>query len=121
MFDIPLQIIDHQQIKKPVVVDVDPNGAHGPERAKFGIGFIQPCLGGDIGERAVAVVVIQRVAVHAGDEHVVVPIVVVVGNSDPHVVARARQTSLVGDVGEVALAVIFEKPIEVFRRRLAAS
>ena len=47
-----------------------------------GSGLFKPGLGRDIGERAVAVVVVKRVAMHAGDKDVFVAVVVVIANGD---------------------------------------
>ena len=37
---IPLQIINDNEVKKPVVVDIDPNSADCPQRAEFCIRLV---------------------------------------------------------------------------------
>ena len=77
----------------------------------------EPGLRGHVGERAVAVVVIQDVVAVAGDEEVVEAVVVVVADGDRRCPARARQAGLLGDVGEGAVAVV---PVETIGRARAA-
>src|SRR5579863_1634565 len=118
VFSIPLQIINDDQVEQAIVVYVDPRRGHRPQRAIFGIGLAQSGFRGDVGKRAVAIVVVKSVAVDAGDEDVFVAIVVVVANGHANVVASARQSGFFGDVGEVAVAVVFEETVGVFWRIL---
>ena len=92
-----------------------------PQRAVLGIGLVQPGFRCDIGEGAVAVVVIQRVAIDAGDKDVFISVVVVIADGDADVVAGSGQAGFFGDVGEVALAVVFEEAVVVLRRILLQS
>ncbi len=85
VIEIPLQIVDDDEVEQAVVVDVDPGGGDGPERAVLGVGLVEAGFGGDVGESSVAVVVIERVAVDAGDEDVFVAVVVVVADGDADV------------------------------------
>ena len=62
---------------------------------------------------------IERVAVDAGDKNIFVAVVVIIANGHAHVVAGARQSGFVGDVGEVSLAVVFKKTVAIFRGTLA--
>src|SRR5207253_1257968 len=66
-------------------------------------------FGGDIGERAVAIVVVERVAPIAGYVNVFEAVVVIVAYRDPHAVVILRhsgQTGLLGDVGEGAIRIL---------------
>ena len=118
MFDVPLHVIDDQQIQQAVVIHIQPNRAHGPERSVFRIGLIETGLGRHVRECAISVVVIERVLIDAGDKDVFVSIVVIVGHRDAHIIAAAREACLFGHIREVPMAVVFKKTIEIFRRGL---
>ena len=114
-----MQVVHDEQIQQSVVVDVHPRAADGPQRPEFRIclrgeaGFL-----GDIGERAVPVVVIERVVINAADEDIFVAVVVVVANGDAGIVTSSREARLRRDVSEVAGAVVLEQAVRVFRRVL---
>ena len=100
-----------EQIEPAVVVVVE------PDRARRPAGRGDARLLGDVGERAVAVVVVQRAAAVRGDEDVGVAVVVVVGDGAAHAELRAAgDAGLVGDVGERAVAVVLVE--RVLERRL---
>ena len=80
------------------------------------MGLIEAGLLGDVGEGAVAVVVVERVVMHAGDEDVGMAIVVVVADGHADVEAGAGEAGCVGDVGEFAVAVVAEEAVAIFRR-----
>ena len=65
----------------------------------------------DVGKRAVAVVAVEDVPAKRGDVHVLVAVVVVVANRDPHAVAGAPDPGSVGDVLEAAVGQLPVKPI----------
>ena len=91
----PLQIVHDEQIEQSVIVHVHPDGRNRPQRAILGI--IPPVEAGFlryVGECAVAVVVIERVAVDAGNEDVRMTIVVVISDGNADIEARAFETSL---------------------------
>ena len=114
VFNIPLQVVDNQKVQQAVIIHIHPDRANGPERPIFGIRLVEPGLGCYVGECAVSVVVIERVSVHARDKDIFVPIIVVVGDSDTHVIAGAGQASFFGNVREVPLTVAFEKAVRIF-------
>src|SRR5579864_1872171 len=114
--EVPLQVIDHYEIEQSIVVDVDPGTGNGPERAVLGVGLVESGFRRHIGEGAVAIVVVERVAVDASDENIFVAVVVVIADRNAGVVARAGQSGLCGDVGEVTLAVVFEEAVVVLGR-----
>ena len=55
---------------------------------------------------------------HARDKNVFIAVVVVVADRDAHVVAGAREPGLFGYVGEVAVAVVLEEAVGIFRGSL---
>src|ERR1700722_1155034 len=86
----PLHVIDDEEVEQAVSVDVYPGCGDGPQRTVLRIaGAIETGLCCDIGESAVAIVVIERVLVEAGDEDVRMSIVVVVAHGHADVVASA--------------------------------
>ena len=78
----------------------------------------EPGFRGHVGEGAVAVVVVERVAMNAADEDVLVAVVVVVANGHAGIVAGAREARFLGDVLEGAVAVVVKQAVGVFRRSL---
>ena len=69
----------------------------------------------DVGECAVAVVVIQNVLAEVGDEQIVPAVVVVVADAHALSPARVRDSGLRGHVGEGAVAIVAKQ----MRRRFA--
>ena len=61
---------------------------------------------GDVGESAVAVVVIENVAAELGDEEIGKAVVVVIAPDAAEAVAGAGDAGLFGDIGESAVAVV---------------
>ena len=113
----PLQIVDDEQIEQAIVVDVDPHGGNRPQWSVLRIGaLVEACLYGDIGKSAVAVVVVQGVAMDSGDEDVRMAIVVVVANGYTDVKSRSLESCLFGDVGESAITVIAKETVVILRR-----
>ena len=119
---LPLQIVENEKIEQPVVIDVDPGRRDGPQRAEFRIvGVVQSGLGGDVGEGAVAIVVIQSVAVNARHEDVGISVVIVIANSHANVVPGACQPRDVRHVREYSVAVVAEQAVPVLGRVLPES
>ena len=116
--DVPAQIVHNDQVQQSVVVDIHPCPADGPERTVFGIGLVEPSLLGHVGERSVAVVVVERVVVDATHEDVLVSVVVVVANGDARVETGTCQAGLRGHIRKVALPVVLEEAVVVLRRGL---
>ena len=68
---------------------------------------LDPCLSGDLGERAVAVVAVERIrTVHVDHEQVEPAVVVVVAKRAPNRSAGVGDAGLRGDVGKRAVAAI---------------
>src|SRR5579863_6449727 len=101
----PLDVIGDHQIQPAILVVIKPPGASGPSAL---VGHAS--LGGDIGEGAVAIVVIQDGAAVAGDVNVWVAVVVVV--TDGHalaVMSFAADPGFLCYVGERTIAVVMIK------------
>src|SRR5450432_2859419 len=102
IFGSPLDVIGDQQVEITVFVVIEPSGAGGPSTFIGDSG-----LGGDIGKRAVAIVVIQNRAAVAGDIQVGVAVVIEIADRDAlPVVTRAANAGRVGNVGERSVAVV---------------
>src|ERR1700689_1441150 len=67
----------------------------------------------NIGDGAVAVVVIESIVVHAADENVLVAVVVIIADRRADVETSAGQSCLFGGIGEVAAAIVQEQAIGV--------
>src|ERR1035438_7835807 len=76
-FRTPDRVIGDDQVEQTVVVIVEPRGRHAQ-----GVGGLAPDAGalGDIGKRAVAIVVVQRVAPGVADEQIGIAVVVVIAH-----------------------------------------
>ena len=68
-----------------------------------------PAFCADVGERAVAVVVIEHVLAEVGDEQVIVAVVVVVADADALSPAGVSDAGFGGDIGESAVAIVLEQ------------
>ena len=95
-----------------VVVVVNPGGCHRPQLAALGIGPADPGRLGYVGERSVAVVAVERIAVDTDNVKIVETIVVVVADRHPHFVAVALHAGFYRDVGKGAVAVVAIEPVE---------
>src|SRR3984957_6244586 len=117
--EIPLQIVDDDQIEQAVIVHVDPRGRYGPKRTILRVRLVESGFGGHVGESSVAVVVIKRIGIPPRDKNVFVTVVVVVTDRNTHVVAASSQPGLFGYIGEVSFTVVLEEAVGVFRGILA--
>ena len=103
----------------PVATDVVKPGRAIQKWSIFGIvPLVESGLLCHIAERSVAIVVIQRVAVDAGDKDVGVSVVVVVADGNTNIKPGALQSGSFGYVGERPVAVIAKEMVRVLRRRL---
>ena len=106
-----LEIVAEEQVETAVVVEIERDGCN--RVAEFG----EPGARGDVGEGAVAVVVVEDRRAEADDEQIAPAVVVVVepervGDDRPRIVAAAH-AGLRRDVGEREVAVVVK---EVARR-----
>src|SRR5215469_6059412 len=77
--------------------------------------MVEASLGGDIRERPVAIVVVERVAVNASDKQVGPAVIVVVGDGHGDVEARAPETGFFCHVGKHAVAVVSVETVRELR------
>jgi len=78
--------------------------------------MVETSFGGDVGKRAVSVVVIQSVAVNARYEEIRVAVVIVIADSRTDIEACSGEPGRVCDICKFAVAIIPEEPIAVFGR-----
>ena len=97
---IELHVAADKEIDASILVVVEPGGADGPA-VDLDAGLLS-----DIGEVAVAVVVVENHLAVAGDKQVVVAVVVVVGSGDRHRVHVGIEAGLLGHIGEVSVAIV---------------
>jgi hypothetical protein len=109
----PVEVVAHEQIQLAVPVVVEPGCPDRPRLLARGRRPRDTGLACDIGKRAVPVVPVERVVVHAGDEQVGVAVVVVVARGHAHVVAGSGDRGPLGDVRERAVAVVVIEAVPV--------
>src|SRR5258705_1680924 len=98
----PLDVIGDDEIEPAIFVVVKPSGAGGPATFIGDSGF-----GGDVGERAVAIVAIEDAAAVSGHVDVREAVIVEVTDGDAlAVMSFARESGFFGDIGEGAVAIV---------------
>jgi len=95
--EIPLDVAENHEVEQAVIIQVHPGSARGPAAAADA-GFFR-----DIGERAVAIVMIELVAAVGGHVQIFEAIVVIIADGDSHPVAYALQSGLLGYIFECAV------------------
>ena len=109
---IEVDVVGDEQIEAAVAVVVEEAAAGAPAlRRSRHAGLL-----GHVGERAVAVVVVEDVAAPVADEQIVEAVVVVVADAAALSPARMRQPGLARHVGEGAVAVVVEQVTGRLRR-----
>ena len=111
----PLDVTRHEQIEIAVVVGIEETGAGAP--ASGG----DAGAGGDVAERPVAIVAIQRIAAEVGHVEIGEAVVVVVGCGGAHAVGilrHARKPRFLGHIHERPISLLAEQPVPVLRVRL---
>lgn len=96
-----------------VIVVINPACAHGPRQPAQRSRTLQPRLFRYIGEGTVAVIPIELVAVHPGNEKILVAVTVVVSDCHPHAVAAPGKAGLFGHIAEGAVAVVAIQAVPV--------
>src|SRR5438552_610655 len=102
IFRRPFDVVGNQQIKKAVLVVVEPSGAGRPSAFVGYAGF-----GSDVGKGSVAVIVVKDGAVVSG--YVEIGIAVIVEVSDGNTLAvmpRATHAVFFGDIGKGSVTVV---------------
>ncbi len=102
---IQIDVVGDEQIELAVAVVVHKCAAGVPALAIAG----DAGLLAHIGERAVAVVVVENILAEVGDEQIFEAVVVVVADADALSPAGVRHAGLRGDVGEGAVAIVLEQ------------
>ena len=97
-FHCEVQIVRYEKIKAPIAVIINPRGAGAPTQV------IDPGLDGDIGERPVAVVVIENVMSEVCDVEVLEAVIIVVTDSDSHSVTHVPDSGFFSYVHEPELS-----------------
>src|ERR1039458_323131 len=90
VIEIPAEIVDDEKIQETVVIYVHPGAADGPKRPVFLVGTSESRFLGHVGERSIAVIVVERVPVDAAHKDVFISVVVVVADSYACIVANPR-------------------------------
>ena len=111
-FRSPVEVAGYKQIQFPIVVVVKESCRYGPSACRHSR------LRRNIGESAVAIVVVEDVLPIVGDINIRKTIVVVVPDSNSHSVVRVSgvlQAGLHSDVGERAVFVLTVKTVPVCR------
>src|SRR4029077_11096617 len=103
--EIPLHIARDDQIEPAIPIVVDETRARTPSAAAHAR------FGGNVGEAAVAVVVIKSVASQVGHEQINVAIVIVVTGGHAHAVQPSLQPRGFSHVGERAIAIVVIKTV----------
>src|SRR4029077_21213679 len=104
---IHVDVVGYEKIKPAIAIVIDESATGVPALAVGG----DTGLGGDIGKRAVAVVVVEDVLAEVGDEEIVEAVVVVIADADGLPPAGMNEARLSGDVGESTVAIIFVQAI----------
>jgi hypothetical protein len=104
---VHIDVVGDEKIELAVAIVIDKGTAGIPALTVGG----NAGLGGNIGERAVVIVVVEDVFAEVGNEEIVEAVVVVVADADGLSPAGMNQASLYGDVGEGAVAIIFVQAI----------
>src|SRR5205814_456719 len=99
-----------EEIETAVAIVVDESAASVPALPGAG----DASFFADVGEGAVAVVVVEDVFPEVRDEEIVEAVVIVIADADALSPAGMKQAGFGGDVGESAVAIVFEKMIGGF-------
>src|SRR5882762_3417993 len=104
----PIDVTGHEQVELAVIVVVEESGARAPPAGGDSGRFR------DVGERAISVVVVQRVAAVVGHVDIFEAVVVIVAHGDAHSVVVLRHSGearLFRDVGKRAVGVLVIEPV----------
>src|SRR5438445_13614200 len=110
--EVPLDISQHHQIQKTVVVQIHPRRAWGPA-APSDTGLLRY-----VGEGTVALVVVQLISPVSGHIQIFEAVIVIVADRHTHPVSRARQAGLFCYVLKSAVSLLVVQPVPVGRSAL---
>src|SRR6266480_3259947 len=103
--------LQNEKIEAAVVVVIEPDGARAPA------GSGDSGFGGDIGESAITIVVVENTLSVLREVKVRKAIVVVIADGYTHAVGIPRDAGFFGDVGESAIAVVAVERVPQRMRR----
>src|ERR1700691_571822 len=103
---IPCHIVHDEKVQQPIIINVHPGAADRPQRPVLLVGLGQARFSGYVGERSIAVVVIEGVAMNSGNKNVVKAVVVVIADGHADVISGARESGLFGHIGKRTVAVV---------------
>ncbi len=112
---IPFHVSGHHEVEAAVFVVVEETSASGPA------GCLDVRLCRDIGESAVAIVLIEDRAAEGGDEQIRKSVVIVVPRRNAHPISGSFEARFRGNVGERAVVVVSEEPVPKIRRGFVGS
>src|ERR1035437_4945690 len=98
VLEVPSEIVDHKEVQQAIVIHVQPRPADRPQGSVLLVRLIESGFRRDIGESAVAVVVVQPVLMNSANKDVLVTVVVIVSDGDAIVETRARQSGPPGNI-----------------------
>src|SRR5579862_2567165 len=93
MIGIEFDVAGNEEIQQAVAVVITPRGAGGPAAERDTRFF------GDVGERAVVIVVVEAILAEVRDVDVWPAVVVVIRHGDAEAPAFVRDSRLFGDIG----------------------
>src|SRR2546425_10566760 len=105
--EVEVNVIGDEEIEAAVAVVVHEGAAGVPALAIA----CDAGLGADVGEGAIAVVVVETVFAEVGDEEVVEAVVVVIADANALSPAGMNEAGFDGDIGEGGVAIVFEEAI----------
>src|SRR5579884_689394 len=108
-------VIRNKQIKAAVAIVID-KGAAG---AEAGLRIPETRFFRDFRKCSVAIIAIKRVLRPTGDEDIFKAVVIEIADSYSIGVAGVKQTSILRDVGEGAVAIVFIEPVRGISGRIA--
>ncbi len=109
---VEIDVIADEKIQPAVAVVIEKRAAGVPAvqaRGSLARGFRDACFLAHVGERAVAVVMVEHAIAPIGDEQVVQAVVIVIADAAALAPASARHAGFDRHVGERAVAIILEQ------------
>ena len=110
--EVPLDVSQHHQVQKTVVVQIHPRRAGGPA-APSDTGLLR-----DVGEGAIAIVVVELIAPISGHIQIFEAVIVIIADRHTHPVSRALQAGLFRYVLKSAVSLLVVQPVPVGRSAL---
>jgi len=106
---VPLNVAQNNKIKQSIVIKIDPGCARRPSTAA------NTSFSGDIGERAISIIVVELVTAICSHVEIFAAIIVVIACGYSHAVACALQTRFLGYIFEASIGLLMVQTIPVLR------